>query len=416
LTTRRTTIPVRFPQEEYEQRWSNVEAALAELGYDTALIWQRTGGSYDRAGKVFYLTGYASHASGQEPSAGASYIGSSLAALLIRRGHDPELHITEAVSTVDPRYVAVEQIHAHVDNLPAGIADRLRELKLEGKVAYVGDDFLPLEIDRILRAGTPDIEWCAEDDFFYEILSEKSERELDLYREAGEIATSALTIFMEKLIVGERQCDAAAAAAATIISAGGGFQRVACHTGGASEHYMWDYPLYGYSKDAAAPGDMVRAWVYGPILEGYWLDPGRSSVCGTPSPERRKLIEDTVAITEAIMDAVRPGATPRQAGIVGDELATKYGYTDDMGGALWDLYGHGLSTFWNGPLIPSHGAAEFEDDKTYWNVDRPFHAGQVFTVETFFRQPGVGTATFEEVFIIQNDGLERLTKTPMLFW
>lgn len=405
-----------FPKDEYEQRWSNLDAKLAELGYDTAVIWQRTGGGYDRAGKVFYLTGYASHASGQEPSSGASPIGSSLAALLFRRGHEPELHLSEAVSTVDRRYVAVEQFFGYVDNLPAGLAARLVELGIEGRVAYVGDDFLPLQIDRILRAGAPAVEWVPEDDLLTDILGVKSERELDLYREAGVIATAALSTFMDKLIAGERQCDAAAAAAATIIGAGGGFQRVACHTGPASEHHMWDYPLYGYSKEAAKPGDMVRAWVYGPILEGYWLDPGRTSVSGTPSPAQRKLIEDTVAITEGIMDVVRPGATPRQAGIVGDELAAKHGYGDDMGGALWDLYGHGLSTFWNGPIIPSHGAASFEDDGCYWNVDKPFHAGQVFTVETFFREPGVGTATFEEVFIIQEDGLERLTTTPMLFW
>ncbi|HWK28269.1 MAG TPA: M24 family metallopeptidase [Solirubrobacter sp.] len=407
---------MRFPKDEYEQRWSRLDAKLAELGYDTAVIWQRTGGSYDRAGKVWYFTGYASHASGQEPSSGASLIGSSLAALLFRRGHEPELHITEAESTVDPRYVAVERIHGHVKNLPAGLAARLNELGIEGRVAYVGDDFLPLEIDRILRADAPAVEWCAEDAMLDVLLGVKSERELDLYREAGAIATDALTVFMEKLIAGERQCDAAAAAASTIIKAGGGFQRVSCHTGPASEHYMWDYPLYGYSKEAAKPGEMVRAWVYGPILEGYWLDPGRSSVCGTPSPQQRKLIEDTVAITEAIMDVVRPGATPRQAGVVGDRLAAERGYGADMGGALWDLYGHGLSTFWNGPIIPSHGAAEFQDDHAYWDVDRPFHAGQVYTVETFFREPGIGTATFEEVFIIHDDGLERLTTTPMLFW
>jgi Xaa-Pro aminopeptidase len=406
---------MRFPQEEYEQRWSKVDEKLAELGYETLVVWQRSGGSYDRVGNVFYLTGYASHASGQEPSTGANQIGLSFAAMLYRRGHDPELHIPEAASTVDRGYVAVEQIYGTEDHLPIALARRLNELGIEGKVAYIGDDMLPIQIDRILRAETPQIEWCPEDGILYGIMSHKSDRELDLYREAGAIATESLTAFMEALIAGERQCDAAAKAGSIIIGAGGGFQRLGCHTGPRSEQAMWDYPIYGYSKESAQPGDMVRAWVYGPLLEGYWLDPGRSAVCGDPSPEQRKLIEDTVRVTEAIIDEVRPGKTPRAAGIVGDDMAEELGYTD-KGGALWNLFGHGLSTFWNGPIIPSHGAKDFVDDRLYWNVDEPFHAGQVYTVETFFNQAGVGTATFEEIFIIQEDGLERLTTTPMLFW
>lgn len=143
---------------------------------------------------------------------------------------------------------------------------------------------------------------------------------------------------------------------------------------------------------------------------------GTTAVCGRkPSSAQKKLIEDTVGAMDAIMDTVRPGVTPRQAGIVGDEYAAKHGY-DDSGGALWDLFGHGLSTFWNGPIIPSHGAKDFKDDRLYWNVDEPFHENQVYTVECFFREEGLGTATFEEIFIIKEDGLERLSQTPMIFW
>ena len=45
----------------------------------------------------------------------------------------------------------------------------------------------------------------------YGLQHKKSPRELDLYREAGEITSRALTAFMEGLIRGDRQCDAAAA-------------------------------------------------------------------------------------------------------------------------------------------------------------------------------------------------------------
>lgn len=406
-----------FTQDEYESRWARLDKQLEQMGYDTAVIWQRSGGSYDRAGNVWYLTNYASHASGQESSAGASQLGLSFAALLFRRGHAPELHIAEETHTVDRRYVAVEEFYAHTENLPLGLANRMNELGITGRVAYLGDDFLPAQMYRILLAETPEVEWVPEEYLLYNLQSRKSERELDLFREAGEISSAALTVFMEALLRGERQCDAAAEAGSVVIRRGGGFQRLGCHTGAESEMSMWDYPLYGYSKTAPKPGDMVRAWVYGPIFEGYWVDPGRSSVCGRrPSADQRKLVENTVELTERIIDVVKVGATPRDAGIVGDDLARSMGYGEEMGGALWDLYGHGLSTYFHGPIIPSHGAATFQDDRGWWNVDEPFFDGQVMTVETFVQEPGIGMASFEEILIVREGAPERLTTTPMIFW
>src|SRR5579862_1438408 len=90
-----------FPREEYVKRWGKLDEELARLGYETAVIWQRTGGSYDRAGSVYYLSNYASHATGQELSGGPIPVGRAYAALLVRRGHEPELHIAEPEYTVD---------------------------------------------------------------------------------------------------------------------------------------------------------------------------------------------------------------------------------------------------------------------------------------------------------------------------
>lgn len=406
-----------FPRDEYEARLEKLEAEYTRLGYETAVIWQRTGGSYDRAGHVYYLTNYASQSSGQEYSSGASQTGRSFAALVLRRGQEPELHITEGVHTVDRSYVAIDNIVGHDTNLATGLAERLAELGVEGRVAYYGYDFLPIEIYDLLTAGTPAIEWVPEEHLLRDIQYVKSPRELDVYRETGEIASRSLTALMEGLIAGERQCDAVAKAAEIVIRAGGGFQRIACNTGAVSKDAMWDNPLYGFSDRRAEPGDMIRGWVYGPINKGYWIDPGRSAVHGNkPNAGQRKLIEDTAELTEHLIAACKPGVTPREVGILGDRFCAERGYGTDMGGAIWDIYGHSVSTFWLGPFIPSHGAESFEDDKALWNVDRPFHDGQVYTIEAFLESDEVGMASFEEVFIIWEDGIERLTTTPMLFW
>lgn len=68
--------------------------------------------------------------------------------------------------------------------------------------------------------------------------------------------------------------------------------------------------MYGHRPIPAETGDMLRGWVYGPILKGYWLDPGRTAVCGNkPSRSQRELIEGSLHIHNTIIDAFRPGIT-----------------------------------------------------------------------------------------------------------
>jgi Xaa-Pro aminopeptidase len=408
-----------FPLDEYRARWDGALSEVADRGYEAAVLWQRTGGSYDRAGDVWYLSGYASHASGQEPSVGANAVGRAFAALVLRVGHDPQLHIMEPVGTVDPELVAVEDIVAHDRNLALGLAERLKAQGVEGRVAYVGDDFLPAQLYRHLTEATPQIEWVWEPTLLYALQRKKSPRELDLYREAGEVVSRAMTALMEGLIAGKRQSDAAADAAHIIVSAGGGIQRIAVQHGHRASFAMWDKPFYSYSTDAPEPGDIVRAWLYGPILEGYWIDPGRTAVCGNdPTPAQRKLIEDGVALTGAIVDAVRPGTTPREVGALGDRVTRELGYDFDVGGAIWPIYGHGLGLYFASPKLPAHGVAEtIGDDKLQWNIDTEFFDGEVYAVETFLTAPEVvGMVGMEDVFIVRADGPEILTTTPKVFW
>lgn len=405
-----------FPKEEYEQRWARLEEEMARRGFDVAVIWQRSGGTYDRAGNVWYLSNYAAANIGQEQTTPTLGVGQAFAAFLMRRGAEPEIHILapeSGVEDIDMDYVAVDHIEGHPGSIATGLADRLKQLGVEGKVAYVGDDFLPLEIWRQLSAATPDIDWIPQDDLLYRMQHVKSPRELDLFREAGEISSRALTAFMEGLIRGERQCDAAARAAAIIVQAGGGFQRLGCHTGPRGDARLFDYPLYGYSKAAAQPGDMVRAWVV-PVIEGYWLDPGRTSVYGArPNDAQRRLIERTVEVNERIIAALEPGTTPRQVGRLAVQAARDLGLDVMESGA--PVFGHGMSTFWLGPVIPGEQTDHLESDGFY-NIDEPFYNGQLFTAEAFFEEEGVGLAGIEDIVIIWDDGVERLTDTPATFW
>jgi Xaa-Pro aminopeptidase len=341
-----------FPRDEYEQRWNKVQAAMRERGYETLVVWQRSGGAYDRVGDVYWLSNYASAVSGQE-SPGIYSFGRAFAAMLFRNGSAPELHIAEDTDTVDLDEVAVEQVYGYSD-LIHGFAQRLVDLGIEGPVAYVGDDFLPALYYRALLDATPNIQWVPEDRILWPAQRIKSPRELDAYREAGEVATRSLTAMMESLVRGESEAEAAASAGAEVLRAGGGIHRIGIHHGQKSQSSMWHSTLYGFTTERPREGDIVRAWVYGPILHGYWLDPGRTSVVGgKPTAEQRSLIENTARIVEEVMAAIRPGVTNVQAGQAGDAAAADVGYLEhQQAGSLWPIYGHGIGTFFARPSIP----------------------------------------------------------------
>jgi Xaa-Pro dipeptidase len=402
-----------FPRDEYEQRWTKVLDAMHAQGYETLVVWQRSGGAFDRLGDLFWLANYASAVSGQE-SPSVYGFGRAFAALLFRQGQAPELHIAEEPDTVDLDEIPVDQVYGHT-NLIIGLAGRLKELGVEGRVAYVGDDFLPALYYRTLLEATPGIEWVPEDTFLWPLQRIKSPRELDLYREAGEIATRALTAMMESLVGGESESEAAARAGAEVLRGGGGFHRIGIHHGPKSEHSMWHSPVYGFTTGQPKPGDIVRAWVYGPILHGYWLDPGRTSVVGAkPTPEQRDLIENCARIVEEVMAVIKPGVTTVEAGQVGDAASSDAGYlSHKQSASLWPIYGHGVGTFFARPSIPLFLPKEYEGEPKFTDT---FEEGMTMGIEAFLTHPGVGTAGFEQNVIVVRDGVEVLTKSPMLFW
>ncbi|MCI0156496.1 M24 family metallopeptidase [Leifsonia shinshuensis] len=403
-----TDLP--FPLEEYHDRWERTLLAMRDADLPALVVWQKSGGSFDRAGDVYWLTNYASIASGQEPPLPGVGAGRAHAAVLLRPGHEPEVHTVDGAASTDPAQVATGAVHSHFD-LGEGLAQRMNDLGLEGRVGYVGDNFLPVQIHRALTERTPQIEWVAVDDLLVRVQMHKSPRERDVFREAGVIASRSMDALMTALIAGKPESEAAAMAAAEVYRAGGGIQRVAIDHGQHSEHFMWSSPMYGHRPVAPREGDMLRGWIYGPILHGYWLDPGRTAVCGNrPTSAQRRLVEDSLSIHNAIIDAFRPGATAAEIGAYGDRLVEQSDFAV-ADASQWDVYGHGLGTFFQAPVVPAGGeapAAAF--------IHEPIREGSVMTVEVFFNTPGVGSATWEDVFIVGADGNEMLSTSPQLYW
>src|SRR4051794_13033337 len=89
-----------FPLEEYEERCRRTFEYMKKLGYETAVVWGKTAGVYERAGDVLYLTNFYSTHSGQEPDT-RLWNGRSYSAVILQQGQVPALVTDEAEARFD---------------------------------------------------------------------------------------------------------------------------------------------------------------------------------------------------------------------------------------------------------------------------------------------------------------------------
>jgi len=391
-----------FPRAEYERRWQTVSNSLRAAKLEAALVWGRSAGTYDRCGDVLYLTNYYSTQSGQgfdNPMARAR----GFSAVIVRPEAEPVLVADDAwprkdlIPTSDVRWD-----HDVVDCLVRTIAD----LGLAGRVGIVGTDVLPIKYWREIEGATPDIDWVDADDLVLNARRIKSNYELDCYREAGEIVTRALDLLMGGLVGGKTEAEAAGDAVREVFRSGGRVHMVPVSHGAMIENFASD-PLVGFSKIVPNPGDLVRGWVYGPILHGYWLDPGRTAVAGArPTAAQRHLIETNANIVQRLIEEIRPGVTLAEVARLGDALtlAASDGAIDQAG-AKWPSYGHGCGLTFEREQI----STRMGDDGDV------FESGMVLGVEGFLTINGVGSAGFEQNLIVTDNGTELLTTSPILW-
>jgi Xaa-Pro dipeptidase len=404
-----------FAKSEYHDRWQRVQAAMAQAGYENLLVWQRSAGTYDKIGDVYWLTNFYTFGTGQEPGNAEFGDPFTFSAVLIRKGREPEVHIGLAEELVDVSRVVCGKLISHQPNMMVTFAEYLRSEAIEGRVAIVGDDVLPGMYDRVLRRHSPQIEWVSEEQLLVAPQMIKSPRELEAYRIGGELVTAGLTAAMEAMIAGKRECEAAGCAAKAIMSGGGGFHRIDISHGSFSERYLLSRDLYGHGMKAPSRGDAFTVWIYGPLFEGYFMDPGRAGICGNdPTTAQRSLLEDCAQVVNSLVEAVVPGTTARAIGRRGEELLRRVGYYDDQATRVFPLVGHGLGASIP-PLVIPLGDIE-GGDRGWKSINEPIQPGMVLGIEAFLHRTGVGQIGFERNLIVTDSGAELLDKTPMLFW
>jgi Xaa-Pro aminopeptidase len=395
-----------FPREEYEERWRRVYEEMRARGFDTAVVWGRSAGTYERCGNVLYLTNYYSSQSGHEEDT-ETWMGVSFAAVIMSGGNTPVL--VADMPDPQPGQIALDGV-VWEPNVILAVAKTIRRLGIEGRVALVGYDFLPVKYYHVLQRELPGVEWVPADDLLASVRRAKSPRELDCYREGGEKVTAALSALMAAAVKGDiTQADAAARGAAELISRGGFPHMVPVSSGSGIYRFTGD-PLTGSSSEIMLrDGDMVRAWVYGPAWQGYWLDPGRTAVVGgRPTPRQKELVEHGANIVDRLINEIRPGRKVADLVRLGMQMRAATGTQDDQPGKMWPLYGHGVGLFWEQPWL-LESAAESGDQDT-------FRQNDTLGVEVFLHWPDTGSVGIETNIIVGPASNEVLTPVDTLWW
>jgi Xaa-Pro dipeptidase len=396
---------VYFPQEEYEDRWKRVLEAMSARDLDWVLVWGRSGGTFERYSDILYLANYYSSQSGHEYDS-EEWMGISFSALLIGQDDVPELVVDEPDYPSDLLPLPAERATWH-KNVILGAAKVVKERGIT-RLGLVGTDFLPVKYARVLESELPEVEFVEADDLVRNIRRYKSPRELDCYREVGEKVSAAMDELMKVVVKGgATQAEAAAAGTAELMRRGGIPHMVPVSSGPTLFRHCGD-PLLGFSPDVRMePGDLVRTWIYGPVWQGYWSDPGRTAIAGGNGTSRqRELIEKANEIVIRLMEEIRPGKKLIEVIQLGNKLRAETGTEDDQPAKMWPIYGHGVGLFWEDPWL----LADSTDETSV------FHEGQTYSTEVFLYWPDVGSAGVEQNFIVSEGGNELLTTSDLTWW
>ena len=391
-----------FSATEYESRWKKVEMEMSIRGLETAVIWGRTASTFDRAADVIYLTNYFSTKVGQGFDSG-KFSARAYCAVLFRVGFEPILIADDP--DVRKEVVAVSDFRV-ADNPVSTLVDTLTSLKISGKVGFVGSDFFPMKYWNELQKITPNLTWEICDNLVRVQRLIKSVEEQEVIRIGGQIASPAMTRMMKALLSGKTEAEAAGLAAHDIVSAGGVIDKIQVSHGDTIGFTCGD-PLTGYRKVAPNSGDLFRAFLIGPMYQGYYLDPGRTAVCGNkPSSDQINILEACENIISSMAASIKPGVSFEDAAKVGDKMVSDFGPDADPAAEKFPFFGHPHGLYFEGPpyisTVLEHKNAKFE-------------TGMLIGLEAFLARKGVGNVGFEQNYLVKENGLELITTTPMLW-
>ena len=162
-----------------------------------------------------------------------------------------------------------------------GLAAYLSAQRIEGRIAVVGDDVLPGMYDRLLRRHTPQIEWHSDETFLLGPAVHQERPRARGVPHGGGLGHARAHCGLRVLVEGPLERRGG--------RAGGGHPDCALVVVFIALIFIMArtpsstcsaWISTAITRRRPRHGDLVRAWIMGPIFQGYWMDPGRSLICG----------------------------------------------------------------------------------------------------------------------------------------
>ena len=228
----------------------------------------------------------------------------------------------------------------------------------------------------------------------------KSPEELSLMEEAAAVAEAVTEAAFNAIRPGVRECDIAAEAMRALYRAGGEMAHLATPFVASGEHMS--PPSRMTTDKIVRDGDLVFIDI-GAMWNGYFSDLGRTTVCGTPSAEQRRVYQAVHGALLAGTAAMRSGSTTRAVADAVVAAATERDLEDRF---LSLFIGHGVGMGANEPPYVGEQLPGAEDVV--------LETGMTLALEPLIWLPhvrGGGGVRIEDTIVVEPGGGRPLTRT-----
>jgi Xaa-Pro aminopeptidase len=374
--------PARIAHAEYRARQQRVRDLMGAQGAPGVAVVGRGGGTYDRHGDLWYLTGHYQaypYLHDRPPLwSGRSH------AVLVLPVEGPSVLVCSAPETEDA--LPVDEVRSGSEFV-ALCREALGPVCRGGRL--VGLDALPASLARQLPLDA----MTSDDDLLEPLRRRKSAAERAILRHGAHIGSRGIDALMAAVIDGAAEADAVAAGLEPSLRAGAWPYMVSLAAADRTNSYT-GRPSPGYRPERRfRNGELVRL-DYVIVYDGYYTDFGRTFTVGQPAPDVLEAVTKLRRALDAAIQAARAGAT------AGDVAAAGAGSVGDGRLVYPPHWGHGLGLGWEGPwLLPGS--------------EEPIERDYALAIEATIEYGGI-TVSGEENLLVGPDGSEVLSTAGWL--
>lgn len=220
----------------------------------------------------------------------------------------------------------------------------------------------------------------------------KEPGEIDLVRQAQELADKAFEHILTYLKPGIRELDVALELEYYMKKRG-------------AEDRAFDFIVasgqrsslpHGTATDKVLEAGDLVTMDFGAVVEGYHSDITRTVVLGQANDKQKEIYQIVLEAQEAALSFIKPGLDTKELDAVARDIIKAKGYGEYFGHGL----GHGVGfDIHEEPSVSHRGNATLEP-------------GMIITIEPGIYLPGWGGVRIEDMAFITEDGFENLTRSP----